>query len=67
MLPTLDWVSPAWRAEGVEISLRLPAGQQLLHLTSTAPTPAKAATDMATQLLTTPPTTWPHLFTSART
>lgn len=66
VLPTLDWVSPAWRAEGVEISLSLPAGQQLLRLTSTASTPAEAATDMATQLLTTPPTTWLHLFTSAR-
>jgi hypothetical protein len=48
VLPTLDWVSPAWRAEGVEISLQGPdCTQQLLHLTSPALTSAETATDMA--------------------
>ncbi|HZX09179.1 hypothetical protein [Kribbella sp.] len=62
-IPHLRWISPAWNADGVQLSIEQPGHpQQLLHLTSTKPTPEQAASDMAHQLLSTPPTTWPDKF-----
>ncbi|WP_427886926.1 hypothetical protein ACQHIV_28920 [Kribbella sp. GL6] len=55
-VPHLRWISPAWNADGVQLSIEPPGHHQLLlHLTSTAPTPSQAADDMAQQLLSCPP------------
>jgi hypothetical protein len=62
---SLNWVSPAWKAEGVVLSFEHTAGrsgQQLLHLNSTRADPDQAAEDIAEQLLSTSPDNWPHLF-----
>lgn len=62
-VPYLRWVSPAWNAEGVELSIEQPGRrQQVLHLVSAEPTPARAAADMARQLLDCPPEEWSRRF-----
>lgn len=62
---SLNWVSPAWEAEGVVLSFEHTAGragQQLLHLTSKRADPAQAAEDITEQLLSTSPDDWTRLF-----
>lgn len=60
-MPSLEWVSPAWREEGVVLSLEH-HGQLVLHLTSSEQDPARAAADMAHRLRSTPPEEWARRF-----
>lgn len=65
---TLRWISPAWAEEGVSLMFEQvthePYGikQRMLHLTSARSDPAKAAKDMAEQLLSVDPEDWTRTF-----
>jgi hypothetical protein len=67
---TLRWVSPAWSEEGVVLSFEHATrdgdewrySQQLLLLNSAEADPARAADDMADQLLSTFPEDWVRNF-----
>jgi hypothetical protein len=66
---TLAWVSPAWAEEGAVVMFQhmtrdpdYDIQQQMLHLTSTHTDPAKAAEDMANQLLAVFPEDWTRIF-----
>lgn len=60
-MPALEWVTPAWQAEGVVLSVEQ-HGQLLLHLTSSEQDPARAAADMARRLRSTAPEDWADAF-----
>jgi hypothetical protein len=67
---TMTWVMPAWNQEGVVLSFESATGeggqwrhsQQMLCLTSAQIDPARAADDMAEQLLSTLPDDWVRTF-----
>jgi hypothetical protein len=67
---TMTWVRPAWNQEGVVLSFESATGeggqwrrsQQMLLLTSAHTDPARAADDMAEQLLSTFPDDWVRTF-----
>lgn len=63
----LQWVAPAWDADGVELSLwrsRGRAGDELvlLHLVSDSDDPEEASTEMTARLASVDPRDWPRHF-----
>lgn len=60
--PSLQWVSPNWRGDGMVLSYLHDGNQQLHLLTSTETDPERAADDMAHQLHSTAPRDWVSRF-----